>query len=115
MITSENFIWFWKWVGEFTTSSPSGIHYYYYKVSTKIKLSRKIHTQQLTLVARSGVYPTMLNVSLQVLMEKIAGVCLVEKLRYIQLYAADFNVFQQVDSGKEAIDALTDNTCLPKE
>ena len=52
---------------------------------------------------------------LQVLLEKIAGVCLVEKLRYIQLYEADFNFFQQFIFGKEAMNSLTDNGFLPKE
>ena len=40
VIAPEDFIWSWKWVGEFTTSSPSGIHYSQYKASAKCKLSR---------------------------------------------------------------------------
>ena len=55
-ITPEDFIRFWKRVGEFTSSSPSGIHYSHYKAST-CKLSSEIHTQQLTIIARSSVYP----------------------------------------------------------
>ena len=34
-ITPEDFIRFWKQVGNFTSSSPSGIHYSHYKGSTK--------------------------------------------------------------------------------
>ena len=41
--------------------------------------------------------------------------CLVEKLRYIQLYEADFNFFQQFVFNREAMDLLTDNGFLPKE
>ena len=41
--------------------------------------------------------------------------CLVEKLRYIQLYEADFNFFQQFIFGKEAMNSLTDNGFLPEE
>ena len=52
------------------------------------------------IIAQSGVYPERWNASLQVLLEKIAGVCLVEKLRYIQSYEADFNFFQQFIFGK---------------
>ena len=38
-----------------------------------------------------------------------------EKLRYIQLYEADFNFFQQFIFGKEAMDTLTKNGLLPNE
>ena len=53
--------------------------------------------------------------SLQVLLEKLAGVCLVEKLRYTQLYEADFNFFQQFIFGQEAMRSLTDHGLLPEE
>ena len=115
VITPEDFIRFWKQVREFTSSSPSGIHYSHYKASTQCKLSSKIQAQQLTIIARSQVYPERWNVSLQVLLEKIAGVCLVEKLRYIQLYEADFNFFQQFIFGREAMNSLTDNGFLSEE
>ena len=114
-ITPEDFIRFWKLVGEFTSSSQSGIHYSHYKASMKYKLSSEIHAQQLTIIARSSVYPERWNVSLQVLLEKIAGVCLVKKLSYIQLYESDFNFFQQFIFDREAMNLLTDNGFLPEE
>ena len=91
------------------------MYYSHYKASTKFKLSSEIHAQQLTIIERSGVYPERLNISLQVLLEKIAGVCLVEKLRYIQLHESDFNFFQQFIFGREAMNLLTDNGFLPEE
>ena len=93
VITPEDFKGFWKRVSEWTTSSPSSIHYGHYKASVKHEASAKIHAQQLTVIARSGVCPERWSVSLQVLLEKIAGICLVEKLRYIQLYESDFIFF----------------------
>jgi hypothetical protein len=57
-------------------------------------LSTKICAQQLTIIMQSGAYPVWSNVSLQVLLEKIAGVCLAKQMRYIQLYETDFNVRQ---------------------
>ena len=68
IITPEDFIKFWKRVGEFTTSSPSRIYYSHYKASTRSELSTKIHAQQLTIIARSGVYPGRRSVTLQVLL-----------------------------------------------
>ena len=38
-----------------------------------------------------------------------------KKLRYIQLYEADFNFFQQFIFGREAMNLLTDNGFLPEE
>ena len=41
--------------------------------------------------------------------------CLVEKLRYMQLYEADFNFFQQFIFGREAMNSLMDRGLLPEE
>ncbi len=49
------------------------------------------------------------------MLEKIAGVCLVEKLQAIQLYKADFNCYNQFIFGQTAMDALTVNDYLPEE
>ncbi len=51
----------------------------------------------------------------KLMLEKIAGVCLVEKLRAIQLYEADLNCFNYFIFGRSAIDSLTKNDCLPEE
>jgi hypothetical protein len=40
------------------------------------------------------------------MLEKIAGVCLVEKLRAIQLYEADFNCYNQFIFGRNAMNKL---------
>ena len=69
-------------------------------------MSSKIHTQRFTVIARSGVAPVRWGMSLQVLLEKLAAVCFVEKLRYIQ-YKADFNFFQRFMFGQEAMITLT--------
>ena len=49
------------------------------------------------------------------MLEKIAGVCLVEKLQAIQLYEADFNCFNYFIFGRSAMDSLTKNDYLPEE
>ena len=64
---------------------------FYYKAAVKSEVASKINTQQLTIIARRGVAPVRWGLSLQVLLKKLAGIYLVEKLRYIQLYEADFN------------------------
>jgi hypothetical protein len=63
----------------------------------------EILAQQLTMIARSGIPPKNWSVGLQVMLEKIAGVCLVEKLRAIQLYEANFNCYNQFIFGSQAM------------
>ena len=59
--------------------------------------------------------PVRWGTPLQVLLEKVAGVCLVETLRYIQLYEANFNFFQQFIFEQEAMNTLTKQGLLPEE
>ncbi len=49
------------------------------------------------------------------MLEKIAGVCLVEKLQAIQLYKADFNCYNQFVFGKVAMDSLNSIGYTPDE
>jgi hypothetical protein len=91
IIMPEDFKHFWRKVNDFISSSMSGVNYGHYKADIQDVLSTEILAQQLTVIAWSGIPPESWSVSLQVMLEKIAGVCLVEKLRAIQLYEADFN------------------------
>ena len=91
IITPEEFKHFWRKVNEFISSSMSGVHYGHYKAAIHNVSSTEILAQQLTVIACSGIPPESWSVGLQVMLEKIAGVCLVEKLWAIQLYEADFN------------------------
>ena len=72
--------------------------------------------KQITVVAsRSGIPPDRWSVPfLQVMLEKITGVSLVEKLRSIQRYEAAFNFFNQFVFGWNAVHALTDGSFLPE-
>jgi hypothetical protein len=106
---------FWTRVGEFTSSLMSGVHYGHYKAAIKCATSTKILAQQITVVARSRIPPENWSIGLQVMLEKIAGVCLVEKLRAIQLYEADFNCYNQFIFGKEAMNTLNSINYVPEE
>ena len=80
----------------------SGVHYGHYKAAIQDDTISAALALQLTVVARSGIPPESWSVGLQVMLEKIAGVCLVEKLRAIQLYEADFNCYNQFIFGRHA-------------
>ena len=115
IITPEDFKLFWKRVNEFTSSSMSGIHYGHHKAAAQDEFSTNLLAQQLTIIARTGVPPESWCVGLQVMLEKIAGVCLVDKLRAIQLYEADFNFYNQFVFGKRAMDAISGQNLIPEE
>ncbi len=78
IITPEDFKIFWKKVGEFTSSSISGVHYGHYKAAIKCNISTKILAQQLTVIAQSRIPLESWSIGLQVMLEKIAKVCLVK-------------------------------------
>jgi hypothetical protein len=115
IIMPEEFRAFWKRVGEFTLSSMSGVHYGHYKAAIQCKTSTNVLAQQLTVIARSGIPPRSLGIGLQVMLEKIAGECLVEKLRAIQLYEADFNCYNQFVFDHGAMNKLDSSGYIPEE
>jgi hypothetical protein len=94
VIMPDDFKHFWRKVNKFTSSSMSGVHYGHYKAAIQDELSSEVLACQLTGIARTGVPPKNWSMGLQVMFEKIARVCLVEKLCAIQLYEADFNCSQ---------------------
>jgi hypothetical protein len=59
--------------------------------------------------------PENWSVGLQVMLEKIAGICLVEKLQANQLYEADFNCYNQFIFGRSAMQTLTASGYIPEE
>jgi hypothetical protein len=115
IITPEDFKIFWKKVGEFTSSSMSGVHYGHYMAAIKCNISTKILAQQLTVVAQSGIPPESRSIGLQVMLEKITGVCLAKKLRAIQVYEADFNCYNQFIFRKAAMELLNSIGYTPEE
>jgi hypothetical protein len=115
MITPEDFKQFWKKVNKFTSSSMSGVHYGHYKAGIQDPQSTNVLALQLTVIAHSEIPPESWSVGLQVVLEKIAGVCLVEKLRAIQLYEADFNCYNQLIFGRQVMQMLTDSGYIPEE
>jgi hypothetical protein len=115
IIMPDDFKHFWKKVNEFMLSSMSGAHYGHYKAAIQDRLSTEILAQQLTVIAQSKIPPESWSMGLQVILERIAGVCLVKKLQAIQLYEANFNCYNQFIFGKQAMQNLTDSGYIPKE
>jgi hypothetical protein len=115
IIMQEDFKHFWKKVNEFTLLSMSGVHHGHYKAAIQDALSTEVLALQLTVIARSRIPPESWSVGLQVILEKIAGVCLVKKLCAIKLYKADFNCYNQFIFGRQAMQMLANSSYIPEE
>ena len=106
-ISSKNFASVWSKVKEHTQSSVSGHHYGTYKAAARDKTGSEAHALQLTLIARSGVYPLRWGTTMQILLRKEDSPCTIENMRYLILYDTQFNYFRQFFIGGEAMETLT--------
>ncbi len=87
----EQFQYYWQKFKECTSSSISGVHTGHYKSSTYIDVITNFLARKITLIAQGGCPPDQWRHGLQVILEKVAGVALVNKLQAILLMEADFN------------------------
>jgi hypothetical protein len=92
-----------------------GVNYGHYKAAIQDELISEVLALQLTVVARSSIPPENWSVGLQVMLEKIAGVCLVKKLCAIQLYKAELNCYNQFIFGQSAMQTPTASGYIPEE
>ncbi len=115
IITPEEFTHFWKTVGEITSLLSSGVHCGHFKATIQDPMCTRALALQLTVIACSSMPPESWSMGLQVMLVKIAGVCLAEKLRVIQIYEADLNCFNHFIFGRAVMEVLTKNDYLPEE
>ncbi len=80
IVTPTDFKNFWHRVREYTSSSDSTLHYSHYKAATHSEIITGVLSKQITVIFKRGVSSDRWSVVLQCMLEKIAGVCLVEKL-----------------------------------
>ena len=114
-ITGDDYQRYWNRMHEKTSSSPSGLHIAHYKASAKDPDLAPIFADQMNLIIESGIHPKRWGNALQVMLEKVAGICLVDKLRSIQLYEADLNWYMKFIFNDIALEKLTSLGLLPEE
>ena len=71
--------------------------------------------KKITVIARSGCPPSRWGNGLQVMLEKIAGIALVNKLRAILLMEADYNFHNKFVFGYQALNALLESGYVPED
>ena len=114
-ITQEEFQYFWKQVKERRSSSLSGIHYGHYKAAAHSDRIAGFLAKKITLISRTGCPPERWICGLTVMLEKIAGLALVSKLRAILLMEADFNMHNKLIFGKRMLDRARAEGIIPPE
>jgi hypothetical protein len=79
-ITQAIYKYYWGRVNENTSSALSGIHFGHWKIFCLSSVLIQMICTQLNLITRCGAPPSRWKNGLQVLLEKIPGVALVDKL-----------------------------------
>ena len=114
-ISNEDYRHFWKRINENTSSSISGLHFGLYKAAALLDIITSFLADKILVVGSYGCPPTRWSCGLQVMLEKVAGVALVHKLRAILLMEGDFNFFNKWTFGYKAINSLYRLDYIPQD
>ena len=114
-ITQEDFRYYWSRAKERTSSSRSGRHFGHYCAAAFSSKLSKLHALHLSIITRTGCAPDRWAQGLSVMLEKVAGVALVTKLRAILLLEADFNCHNRLIFGSRMLRIARDNKLVPEE
>ena len=114
-ISNEDYRHFWKRINENTSSSISGLHFGLYKAAARSDIITSFLADKISVTGSYGCPPTRWSCGLQVMLEKVAGVALVNKLRAILLMEADYNFFNKWVFGYMAINRLYEQGYIPED
>ncbi|KAL7459566.1 hypothetical protein ACHAWC_011573 [Mediolabrus comicus] len=114
-VSQEDYQYCWRKVKERTSSSLSGLHFGHYKSIAHDDYLSGLMAKKLTLISTTGSAPDRWARGLSVMLEKIAGVALVTKLRGILLLEADYNQHSKLIFGKRMLDLARKNGLVPEE
>ena len=79
--------------------SKNGRHFGHYAAAAHSDALSEVHARHLALITKAGAAPNRWSKGLSVMLEKIAGVAVVTKLRAILLMEADFNCHNRIIFG----------------
>lgn len=112
-IKVEDYLHFWRRINERTSSSISTLHFGIQKAACFSIAITSFLCDKLTVIGSYGCPPTRWSSGLQVMLEKVAGVALVNKLRAILLMEADYNFFNKWAFGHHALNRLYAEGYIP--
>ena len=106
---------YWRRAKEQTSSSFANIHFGHWKAAVFSESLKSFFAAKLTAIGTYGIPPRRLGLGLQVMLEKVAGVGLVNKLREILLMEGDFNFFNKWTFGHMAMEELYRLEYIPQD
>jgi len=114
-ISQEVYQHYWRKVKEKISSSFSGLHFGHYKSIAHDDYLSDILARKMSLISATGAAPERWARGLTVMLEKIAGVASITKLRAILLLEADFNFHNKLIFGSRMLDLARQNDLVPEE
>jgi hypothetical protein len=114
-ITPSIYRYYWGGMSESTSSALLGIHFGHWKAWRLSAELIRLVCSQLNLITRYGTPPMRWSNGLQVLLKKVPGVALVDKLRAILLMEGDFNFYNKWIFGQVAVNKLYDIGYIPED
>ena len=95
--------------------SYSRLHFGHYKSAAHSDFLSSCHAAKLSLITKTGCTPERWARGLNVMIEKIAGVALVAKLRAILFIKADFNFHNKLIFSQRMMDLARQHEMVPEE
>jgi hypothetical protein len=114
-ITLDIYNYYWGGAKESISSALLAVHFGHWKALISSPHLVKFICKQLNLIARCGIPPSRWSNGLQVLLEKVPGISLVNKLRAILLMEGNFNFFNKLIFGHEGVNKLYDIDYIPQD
>ena len=114
-VSLQDYKQFWKTCKEKTSSSFSGLHFGHYKACATNDYLASIQAKSIDLCFRTGIPLRRWSTGLTVMIEKLPGVTLVNKLRAILLMEADFNFGNRLIIGKKMVQGLEKKQFFPQD
>jgi hypothetical protein len=114
-IMPEVYKYYWGGVNKSTSLALSKIHFEHWKAWQLSLELTKVACSQLNLIALTGVPPLRWGNGLQVLLEKVPGVALVDKLQAILLMECNFNFFNKWLFGHVIVNKLYKLGYIPED
>ena len=114
-ISAEDYKQFWKSSRERTASSFSGLHFSHCKAAAQSDYLSECHAITTELAYASGFSLPRWQVGLSVMLEKVPGNSLAEKLRAILLMEADFNFANRLFFNVRMMQKAEQSGQLPEE
>lgn len=114
-LTVEDFIGFWCSAREETSSSDSGRHFGHYIAASDDPYLAILHVESMNIAASYGLPLDRWKSALTVLLEKVLGNQLMEKLQAISLLEADFNWWLKITFAQKMMSRIRKQGMIPIE